>query len=285
MHHPRHSRLAASATLTVAALFALAACADPPVAPPGGPNFGVDGDHDHPPPGPPHVEVCKVGPAHLTFTFDITATGGNGGSLPLGPAFTLLNGECKTVWVATGEENSLVNVSITETTADVLVDKIEVLDASGFNTLTGTRTVSLGVGIGYGGAEITYFNSEAPPPPPPPPGGGEGCTPGYWKQAHHFDSWPRGLTPGMDFDTVFGVNLFSPNRSLLVALSTGGGGANRLGRHATAALLNATAGSGVSYDLSAAQVIALVQAAAASGDYDGASDRLEGFNEQSCPLN
>ena len=31
----------------------------------------------------------------------------------------------------------------------------------------------------------------------------DGCTPGYWKQEQHFDSWvPTGYAPGDDFDTV-----------------------------------------------------------------------------------
>jgi len=106
--------------------------------------------------------------------------------------------------------------------------------------------------------------------------GGEGCTPGYWKQPHHFDSWV-GYTQNQDFDTVFGVNFFNPNRTLLVALQTGGGGLNRLGRHGTAALLNAEPNSGVDYPYTTAEVIALVQA--------GDADALEEANELGCPLN
>ena len=47
---------------------------------------------------------------------------------------------------------------------------------------------------------------------------------------------------------MFGVNLFSNSTTLLDALSTGGGGKYRLGRHATAALLNASQ-SGVDYGM------------------------------------
>ncbi|MGH2544967.1 MAG: DUF7507 domain-containing protein, partial [Ardenticatenaceae bacterium] len=48
-------------------------------------------------------------------------------------------------------------------------------------------------------------------------GGGEGCTPGYWKQAHHFDSWV-GFDPSDSFDAVFGVtSSFGSNFTLLQA--------------------------------------------------------------------
>ena len=40
----------------------------------------------------------------------------------------------------------------------------------------------------------------------PPPPGGEGCTPGFWKQDQHFDSWV-GFAPTDSFETVFGVSV------------------------------------------------------------------------------
>jgi spermidine/putrescine-binding protein len=77
----------------------------------------------------------------------------------------------------------------------------------------------------------------------------EGCTPGYWKQAHHFDSWPAGYSPTDNFDTVFTnvfmpqyvVNLFDPNITLLQALKLQGDrtGIHQLARTAVATLLNA----------------------------------------------
>ncbi|MGF1616923.1 MAG: hypothetical protein ACFCU2_03840 [Acidimicrobiia bacterium] len=117
---------------------------------------------------------------------------------------------------------------------------------------------------------------------PPPPAGGEGCTPGYWKQVHHFDSW-TGYSPTDSYETVFGVDA-SFDKSLLGALQQGGGGEKALGRHAVAALLNSASG-GVSYDYSTAEVIALVQEAYASGDFEGAKNLLEAANESGCPLN
>ena len=115
--------------------------------------------------------------------------------------------------------------------------------------------------------------------PPPPPGGGEGCTPGFWKQSQHFDSWV-GYAPGDEFDVVFGVPY---DVTLLTALSTGGGDEKALGRHATAALLNA-ASPDVDYAFTEAEIIALVQDAWATGDFETAKDILEDENETACPL-
>lgn len=118
--------------------------------------------------------------------------------------------------------------------------------------------------------------------PPPPPTGTEGCTPGFWK--NHVEDWPpTGFAPGSDFDSTFGVDLFDPNLTLLQAAGQGGGGVNALGRHAVAALLNA-AHPDVDSPLTTAQVIAAVQSAAASGDFETTKDMLEDNNELGCRL-
>jgi hypothetical protein len=121
------------------------------------------------------------------------------------------------------------------------------------------------------------------PPPPPPPGGGEGCTPGYWKQDQHFDSWPAPYTPSTLFSVAFPGSTVFGGRTLLSVLSDGGGGLTALGRHAVAALLNAASG-GVDYDYTTAQVISRFNAAVASGDYETQKNLFAGFNEQGCPL-
>ncbi len=122
------------------------------------------------------------------------------------------------------------------------------------------------------------------PVPPPPPGGGEGCTPGYWKQDHHLDSWDAtGFDPDDLYETVFGVDA-GESWTLLGALEAKGGGENALARHATAALLNAS-NPDVSYEYTADEVIALVQSAYASGDFEGVKDLFEEQNELGCPLN
>jgi hypothetical protein len=142
--------------------------------------------------------------------------------------------------------------------------------------ITGTSTFS-GTFNGDRGVLVEYYNSV-----PPPPGGGEGCTPGYWKQPQHFDSWV-GFTQDQLFSSVF-EDAF-PGKTLLQVLSSNGNTAGEaLGRHTVAALLNSTS---VSYDLTTAQVIAAFNAV-----WPGTKDALnaqknifEGFNTQGCPLN
>jgi len=109
----------------------------------------------------------------------------------------------------------------------------------------------------------------------------EGCTPGYWRQEHHYDSWV-GYTPGQLYDDVFGVDA-PGDKTLGEAVRLGGGGANALSRHSVAALLNAT--SGINFAYTEAEVIAIVQDAYATGEYEDAKDQLEDANESGCPLN
>ncbi|MCA0374367.1 MAG: MSCRAMM family adhesin SdrC [Gemmatimonadetes bacterium] len=129
----------------------------------------------------------------------------------------------------------------------------------------------------------------------PVAGGGQGCTPGYWKQSQHFDSW-KGYTQTDMVDAVFGVTFRSTHKqnpkgalSLLDALGlNGNGGGEQLFRHGTAALLNAVANSGVSYPYTAAQVISMVRTAWLSGNATTISNThklLGDANEAGCPLN
>lgn len=123
---------------------------------------------------------------------------------------------------------------------------------------------------------------EEAPTPTPKPAGGEGCTPGYWRQPHHFDSW-TGYSPGDDFEVVFGVDASFNPHSLQDAARLGGGGERAMARHAVAALLNA-ANPDVSYGFSVSDVIALVQDAYASGTFETVKDQFEAENETGCPL-
>ncbi len=118
-----------------------------------------------------------------------------------------------------------------------------------------------------------YFVDELPPPPP---SNGEGLTPGFWKQPHHFIHW-IGYATNHSFDSVFGVTS-SNSPTLLQALDAKGGGEFALQRHAVAALLNA-ASPEVSYAYTTAQIIAIVQQAYASGDFESAKNLFEAQNE------
>jgi len=129
----------------------------------------------------------------------------------------------------------------------------------------------------------------------PRAGGGQGCTPGYWKQSQHFDSW-KWYTQTDMVDAVFGVTYRSTHKqnpkgplTLLEALElNGNGNSEQLFRHGTAALLNAVYQSGVSSPYTAAQVIAMVRNAWNSGNsasIANATSLLSNANELGCPLN
>jgi len=120
--------------------------------------------------------------------------------------------------------------------------------------------------------------------------GGEGCTPGYWKQPQHLDSW-AGAGPDDKFNAVFNTNAefnaeqcSSTDPTLLEAARCKGGGLSALARHAVAALLNSLSGS-VDYDYTTAEVKAMVKDAIDSGNYAAAKNKLADSNELGCPLN
>jgi hypothetical protein len=119
--------------------------------------------------------------------------------------------------------------------------------------------------------------------PPGPPSGNDGCTPGYWKQEHHYGNWAEGYTPETPFDDVFEDSF--PGMSLVEVLRQGGGGLNALGRHVVAGLLNA-ASDKVAYELTASYVIERFNEVypASKQDYNGLKDMLEYYNERHCPL-
>ena len=106
--------------------------------------------------------------------------------------------------------------------------------------------------------------------------------PGFWRQDQHFDSWAlTGYSPNDAYDPTFGVN--GSFETLLDAVWAKGGDENALARHAVAALLNA-ASPEVDYAYSVAEVLAMVQAAYASGDFEDTKDNFEYQNELGCPL-
>ena len=118
-----------------------------------------------------------------------------------------------------------------------------------------------------------------------PDRGTDGCTPGYWKQAHHYDSWV-GYTPNQSFESVFGRDAFSGDPTLDNVVGFDGDGLNALGRHSVAALLNA-ANPNVGYTYSVSEVISMYQAAFDSGkaEIEATKDLFDIANNGGCPLN
>jgi hypothetical protein len=123
----------------------------------------------------------------------------------------------------------------------------------------------------------------------------QGCTPGYWRQSQHLDSWvATGFTPNQTLESVFDVpdGFGLDNRTLRQALSFGGGsgtagGARILLRASIAALLN-SAHPNVNYPRTTAEVIADVNAALASNNRStmlNLAAELDADNNLGCPLN
>lgn len=148
--------------------------------------------------------------------------------------------------------------------------QLELFDSNGFLIAT----------IGPNSDWDVFCNNPPPPPPPPPPTGTQGCTPGYWKQDQHFDSWPAPYLPSTSFSSVFGRTV-SGAPTLLAALQLNGGGVFALARHAAAALLSSGT---VNYPYSTAQVISMFQAAYDSGDYEPTKNLFDAANNLGCPL-
>lgn len=258
--------------------------------------------------------ICKTGP---TATFNVTANG----SPVSGSPFTVNDGECVVVYQMGGtsvdvqsSENVPAGVQLDQVVLSTLTCGLQLGTSCGGGGpfTTGPTTVFTGplagaatsgtyggwVGgsgpsgnrsvYGVSGVLAEYTNSYIPT------GGGEGCTPGYWKNHAGIYSFSKGgqkkpsqwegYLPTDGFDATFGVtSSFGGTFRLIDALEEGGGDEDALARHAVSALLNA-ANSGVSYDMTTGEVIALVQAAYASGDFEGAKNTLAAFNEQGCPL-
>ena len=283
---PLRRGAAGLAVLSAAAL--AAACADSTVAPtaagPRAPSFHVSNT--------PNTTVCKVGPSG-NYQFQISiwpdrfvAPTNLSGTVLVANPFSLGAGQCVDIFKG-GALMDGIHISEINLPAGVTLEKIVVQQNGGDCallaefcpvTLTGVSVASLEVfeGKSY---TVTFYNKGDTPPPPPP--GGQGCTPGFWKNST--GSWV-GYAPSQDFDAVFGVNAFDPNRTLLAALGSNGGGVDALARHATAGLL-AAAHPDVNYNLTSTQIIAMVKAALApGGDIEGTKNKLAAFNEQGCPL-
>jgi hypothetical protein len=140
-----------------------------------------------------------------------------------------------------------------------------------------------GAGLAWDSTDTTTTTTTTTP-------GNEGCTPGFWKQPQHFDSWPVPITTTLAAAGFTNTGL-PAGTTLLEALSFQGGptvqdAKNILLRAAAAAYLNSFA---VDYPLSTAEVVSMVNDALASGDRDtilALAELLDGFNngEGGCPL-
>ncbi|GAA0691533.1 hypothetical protein GCM10009104_18060 [Marinobacterium maritimum] len=109
----------------------------------------------------------------------------------------------------------------------------------------------------------------------------EGCTPGYWKQTHHFGNWLV-YNPYQYYDEVFGAG---PHITLLEALESGGNtNSEALLRHSVAALLNSV--GDVDYAYTEAQILQWVEDAwnGSEDDRQALHYKLAEANERDCPL-
>ena len=271
----RSTQLLFRTAATLAILALVAACSDDsgPVSP-FGPVFTDVSNGD---PVEEYVTVWKFNQDGTgTFDFQASATGGN----LLFPAFQLDHGEARLIWFQSDPAADLADVTVTEVlTPGMQVDSIRYYftdDPDTWYTLIGTNTITVDVNA-FRGARIKFYNSGTPG------NGFEGCTPGFWRQAQHFQYWTAPYTPSDLFNDVFAPTTAFPTRTLLNVVWLGGGGINALGRHAVAALLNAASPS-VDYPLTVQEVIDAFNAAVASGNFEAQKDVFEGYNEANCPF-
>jgi hypothetical protein len=251
------------------------------------------------------VRVCKAAGPTGTYTFHTSVVGGGAHVINFGQGPEVsLNFTGTEVCLNSGSyipiggdpswtEGMTAEVTVAELVpAGIEVEKIEAWNTNVFpfvllGTITGSNSITLSV-TSTSRIKILYYNKEAPPPPPP----GEGCTPGYWKQSQHFDSWV-GYAPSQTIGSVFSNAAIHglAGKTLLEGLNFGGGStlaeaAQNLLRAAIAAVLNA-ASSDVDYAMSSADIVSAVNAALASGSRDailGLATQLDMENNRGCTL-
>lgn len=202
----------------------------------------------------------------------------------------------------TGAEGrpSIVSFAIDDVLVEEIYDQLNNADGAEWDTLIHEITIPAGAesltvqlhsrdsGLGpFAGnlpASMVWVNgSFAMLSPDDPPGGG-GCTPGYWRQPHHFDDWTAPYTPDTPFSDVFDDNAF-PGMTLHNVVSQGGGHLKALGRHTVAALLNA-ASDEVGYGMTVQEVIDAFNDVhpGDNSDYEALKNVFENLNELGCPL-
>lgn len=308
---------------SLAVVVAIAACSDSDaVLQPPSPAFnevsgGVDPEFTVPPIGGfgdataehEFVEVCKAyawGSSTPAVTITVDVDSHINDDNPISFQKTLWDGgtygangdRCRDVWVH-GGQGAFSTVTVTETVPygfgveyEKVVTDVPAGDCvsppksscggdSGTTSPVASNTVS-GRSWAKGGFLVTFTNYPA-----------QGCTPGYWKQEQHFDSWVS-YSPGDSFNAVFGVSAFSSSMTLLDVLWLPGNGKdsglNKLAAHAVAALLNSTSGldfGDSSGPITAGEIIADFAAAwdGKKSDQNKQKDDFEDLNERACLLN
>jgi hypothetical protein len=246
-----------------------------------------------------------------TYDFHTTASGGGLSVLtadrsivfattPPSPATSSLYYAYFPVDASTWPGVTTAQVTIDEVNipANRVVDSIRVVK-NGTELATLRLTNSVTVQTNYTDVIIAkFYHSQVQGPPPPPVG--KGCTPGYWKQSQHFDSWvPTGLkTTDLVSKLYSNAYLYTldgkqmSKYTLVQALSFKGGSgplgsAQILLRAAVAAELNARY-QGIGYPMSAGAIITAVQNALASvnrGQMILLASQLDDLNNLGCVLN
>ncbi len=120
----------------------------------------------------------------------------------------------------------------------------------------------------------------------------EGCTPGFWKQSQHFDSWTGFLTTQLVGSVFNQATPATSGSTLLEALSFMGGddleGAEKiLLRAAVAAILSASSPD-VIYPSTVTEIITSVNNAIVTGDRDtmiSLASQIDADNNRGCPMN
>ena len=267
--HYRSSVVRAGAA--VAALFAVAACASESVTSSRAVVANQASNNIVPPGGT--IKVCKISELAGQFTVALNKTGGGDGMFPMASSVTqsiLVDGGSRCTDVFYQDNPSSWTTLATLTATEEVPAAMTVASIWVFRTgqdpvqLTGTNSASVTFGF-YDAASIEFYNVKR--------SSGEGCTPGYWKVDKHAAAWgPTGYTSGQNLGSVFAnSSLYGLNNyTLLQSLSFKGGpdnvgAAGILFRAATAAILNAGHAE-VDYYLTAAQIVAQVNAALATNN-------------------
>lgn len=268
--------------LMVAALPFLAACGEEETTETAfGPDFAIGDTWTDAESVPGGIgTACAFYPADWSGTPIGLAASATGGDVLSGDFDLATPPDCIEVWNATSSDAATLTVEVANLPADLSVERVVVLETNGTNTSYPGASGASALVSDLNGASV-WFKLQIEDTPP---GGGQGCTPGYWRQAHHYDSW-EGYAPGDLFSSVF-ADAF-PGATLGEVVRAKGGQVNALGRHAVAALLNASS-SGVDYDYTTAQVISAFNDAYASGDrrtVESQKNEFDFLNNQGCTLN